>query len=137
MLDEIPKPKATSPPEGKEEVDEKTKETYDAKLLSWLTVTDSLQGVIRSTCNLDPISHGSNLKLCSDMWAKFELLYRDTGFMERDTIFIRLSSKTASDFDDMAHFARILKRNSTRLKEIGTKDVPDGMFTTWLLNCLT
>ncbi len=34
MLDEIPKPKAPSPPEGKEEVDKKTKETYDARLLS-------------------------------------------------------------------------------------------------------
>ncbi len=42
MLGEIPKPKALSPPEGKEDVDEKTKETYDAKILSWLTVTDSL-----------------------------------------------------------------------------------------------
>ncbi len=34
MLGEIPKPKAPSSPEGKEEVDEKTKETYDAKHLS-------------------------------------------------------------------------------------------------------
>lgn len=37
----------------------------------------------------------------------------------------------------MAHFADSLKRDSTRLKEIGTKDVLDWMFTTWLLNGLT
>lgn len=73
------------------------------------------------------MSHVSSLDLCSDMWTKFELLYRDTGFMERDTILIRLSSKTASDFEDVAHFANSLKRDSTRLKEIGTKDVPDWM----------
>ena len=67
MLGKIPKPKAPSLPEGKEEVDEKTKETYDANHLSWLTVTDSLRGVIRSTCTLDPMSHVSNLELCSNM----------------------------------------------------------------------
>ncbi len=136
MLGEILKPKAPSFPEGKEEVDKKTKETYDAKLLSWLTVTDSLWGVIRSTFTLDLMSHVSNFELCSDMWAKFELLYQDTGFMERDTIHIRLSNRTASDFDDVAHFADSLNRDSRRLKEIGTKDVPDWMFTTWLLNGL-
>ena len=87
MLGENKKPKSPSPPDG-EELDEKTQESYDAKLLQWLTVTDSLRGVIRSTCTLDPMSHVSNLDLCSDMWAKFELLYRDTGFMERDAILI-------------------------------------------------
>ena len=71
------------------------------------------------------MSHVSNFELCSDMWAKFELLYQDTGFMERDTIHIRLSNRTASDFDDVAHFADSLNRDSRRLKEIGTKDVPD------------
>lgn len=118
MLGEIAKSKAPSPSEGTE-LDEETKEAYNAKLLPWLTVTDSLRGVIRSTCTLDPMSHVSNLELCSEMWAKFELLYRDTGFMERDAILIRLSNKTASDFDDVAHFADSLKRDSTRLKEIG------------------
>lgn len=83
------------------------------------------------------MSHVSSLDLCSDMWTKFEPLYRDTGFMERDTILIRLSSKMASDFEDVAHFAYSLKRDSTRLKEIGTKDVPDWMFTSWPLHGLT
>lgn len=57
--------------------------------------------------------------------------------MKRNTILIRLSSKTVSNFDNIAYFADSLKRNSTRLKEIGTKDVPDWMFTTWLLNGLS
>lgn len=57
--------------------------------------------------------------------------------MERDTILIRLSSKTASDFENVAHFADSLKLDSIRLKEIGTKDVPDWMFTSWLLRGLT
>ena len=136
MSGEIKKPKSPSPPDGKE-LDDKTQESYDAKLLQWLTLTDSLRRVIRSTCTLDPMSHVSNLELCSDMWAKFELLYRDTGFIERDAILIRLSSKTSSDFDDVAQFAYSLKRDSTRLKEIGTTDVPNWMFTTWLLHGLS
>ena len=136
MLGQIIEPKAPSPPQGKE-LDEKTKEAYDTKLLQWLTVTDSLRKVIRSTCTLDPLSLVNNLDLCADIWTKFEHLYRDTGFMERDTILIRLSSKTASDFEDVAHFAASLKRDSTRLKEIGITDVPDWMFTTWLLQGLT
>lgn len=94
MLGEIAKTKAPSPP-GREGLGEKTKEAYDTKLLQWLTVTDPLRGVIRSTCTLDPMSHVSNL----------ELPYRDTGFMERDAILIRLSRKSTSDFDDVAHFA--------------------------------
>ncbi len=83
------------------------------------------------------MSHVSNLELCSNMWAKFELLYRDTEFMELDTILIQLSSRTAFDFDFVIHFADSLNRNFTRLKKIGTKDVPDWMFTIWLLNGLT
>ena len=102
MLGEIAKPKAPSPP-GREGLGEKTKQAYDTKLLQWLTVTDSLRGVIRSTCTLDPMSHVSNL----------ELLYRDTGLMGRDAILIRLSRKTTSDFDDVAHFEDSSKRDST------------------------
>ena len=45
--------------------------------------------------------------------------------MELDTILIQLSSRTASDFDSLVHFADSLMRNFTRLKKIGTKDVPD------------
>ncbi len=59
------------------------------------------------------------------MWTKFELLYRDTGFMELDTILIQLSSRIASDFDYLVHFADSLMCNFTRLKKIGTNDVPD------------
>lgn len=80
------------------------------------------------------MSHVSGMALCSDIWAKFESLYRDTGFMERDAIFIRLSSQTASDFHNVAQFASSLKRECTRLKEIGTKDIPNWIFTTWLLH---
>lgn len=69
------------------------------------------------------MSQVSNLDDCSDMWAKFELLYRDTGFMERDAILIRLSSETSADFDDVAHFADSPRRDSTGRKEIGTKEI--------------
>ena len=70
------------------------------------------------------------------MWTKFEALYRNTGFMERNAIFIRLSTQTALDFSNVAQFADSLKRNCTRLKEIGTKDVLDKEFTSWLLHDL-
>ena len=134
-LGEIKNPKPLSPLDGSKP-DEKTQENHDAKRPQCLTVTDSLRGVIRSTCTLALMSYVSNPDLCSDIWAKFELLYRDTGFMERDAIFIRLCSKTSSDFDDVAKFADILKFYSTWLKEIGTTDVPSWMFTTWLFHGL-
>lgn len=66
MLGEIAKLKALSPPEGKK-LDEKTKEAYDTNLFQWLTVTDLLQGVIRSTCTPGPMSYVSNLDFCSNM----------------------------------------------------------------------
>ncbi len=106
MLSQIAKPKASSSTEKKKEIDEKTSEANDAKLLPWLTVTDSFRGVMRSTCTLDPMSHVGNFKLCFNKWAKFKLQYRDTRFIERDTIFIRLSSKIASDFNDTGHFVK-------------------------------
>lgn len=62
------------------------------------------------------MSHVSGMDLCSDMWSKFETLYRDTGFMERDAIFIRLSSQTASDFSTVAQFADSLKRDCYTLE---------------------
>ena len=83
------------------------------------------------------MSHVSDMGLASEMWKRFESLYRDTGFIERDSIFIRLSTQTLSDFDDVAQFADNIKRNSIRLKEIGTKDVPDWMYTTWFLHGLS
>lgn len=45
--------------------------------------------------------------------------------MERNTILIWLSSKIASNFEDMAHFANSLKHDFTQLKKIDTKDVFD------------
>lgn len=41
MLEQITKLKALFPSEGKK-LDKKTKEGYNAKLIQWLTVTDSL-----------------------------------------------------------------------------------------------
>lgn len=136
MLGQIEKPAPLPTPEAGEVHDAALKEANEAKIMRWLTLTDSLRGVIRSTCNIEPMSHVSGMDLCSDMWSRFETLYRDTGFVERDAIFIRLSSQTASDFSTVAQFADSLKRDCTRLKEIGTKDVPDWMFTTWLLHGL-
>lgn len=51
------------------------KEANEAKIIRWLTLTDSLQGVIRSNCNIEPMSHVSSINLCSDMWTKFVTLY--------------------------------------------------------------
>lgn len=79
------------------------------------------------------MSYVSGIDLCSDIWPKFEALYWDIGFIERNTIFIQLSTQTASNFSNVAQFADNLKCNCTCLNEIGTKDVPDWQFTTWLL----
>ena len=82
------------------------------------------------------MSQVSGIDLCSNMLTKFGALYWDTGFMERKAIFIQLSIQTASNFSNIAQFADKLKRNCIRLKEIGTTDVPDWQFTTWLLHGL-
>ena len=73
---------------------------------------------------IDLMSHVGDMRLTSEIWKRFELLYQDTGFIECDSIFIGLSTQTLSDFDDVAQFADNIKQNSIRLKEIGTKDVP-------------
>ena len=132
MLGEIPKP--VSPPE--KELTAATKEVFETKLMKWLIITDSIRGAIRTKCTIDPMSHVGDMGLASEMWMRFESLYRDTGFIERDSIFIRLSTDILSDFDNVAQFADNIKRNSIRLKEIGTKDVPGWMYTTWFLNGL-
>ncbi len=115
MLGEIPKP--ISPHE--KELTPTTKEAFETKLMKWLTITDSIQGAIWTTCTIGPMSHVGDMGLASEMWKRFESLYRDTGFIERDSIFIRLSTLTFSDFDDVAQFADNIGRNSIRLKEIG------------------
>ena len=136
MLGQIPMPTPLPPPAAGTVQDPVLKEANEAKTMRWLTLTDSLRGVIRSTCNVEPMSHVSGMDLCSEMWTKFEALYWDTGFMERDAIFIQLSTQIVSDFGNISQFADSLKRDCTRLKEIGTKDVPDWQFTTWLLHGL-
>ncbi len=133
MLGEIPQP--ISPPE--KELTPTTKEAFETKLMKWLTFTDSIRGAIHTTCTIDPMSHVGDMGLASEMWKRFESLYRDTRFIKCDSIFIRLSTQTLSDFDDVAHFADNIKRNSIWLKEIGTKDVLDWMYTTWFLHGLS
>lgn len=105
--------------------------------MKWLTITDSLRGAIRTTSTIDPMSHVGDMELGSEMWKRFESLYRDSGFIEHNTIFMRLSTQTLSDFDNVAQFADTIKRNSIRLKEIGTTDVPDWMYTSWFLHGLS
>ncbi len=133
ILGEIPKP--ISPP--KKELTPTTKEAFETKLMKWLTITDSIRGAVRTTCTIDLMSHVDDMGLASEMWKRFESLYRDTGFIKRDSIFIRLFTQTLSDFDDVAQFTDNIKRNSIWLKEIGTNDVPDLMYTTWFLHVLS
>lgn len=80
------------------------------------------------------MSHVGDMGLASNMWKRIESLYRDTRFIERDSIFIRLPTETLSDFDDVAQFADDIKRNSIRLHEIDTKDVPDWMYMALVLS---
>ncbi len=89
MLGEIFKP--ASPSENKL-TDLKLKGTYKKKLMKWFMITDSVRGAIRTICTIDPMSHVGDIKLASDIWMKSEFLYRDTGFIERNAIFIRLSA---------------------------------------------
>ena len=83
------------------------------------------------------MSHVHGLSNCSLMWKKFQTLYRNTGFLERDAIFIRLSTKTHDDFQGIAKFANAIKKNAIRLKEIGITDLPSWIYTTWLLHRLS
>lgn len=71
------------------------------------------------------------------MWKKFQLLYRNTGFLERDAAFIRLSTKTLEDFQGVAEFANAIKKDAKRLKEIGLTDLPSWIYATWLLHGLS
>ena len=128
--------KLISPPEKKvtPAAKEAAKEAFETKLMKWLTITDPIQGAIRTTCTIDPMSHVGDMGLASNMWKRIESLYRDTGFIERDSIFIRLPTETLSDFDDVAQFADDIKRNSIRLNEIDTKDVPGWMYMALVLS---
>ncbi len=83
------------------------------------------------------MSHVHGPSNCSLMWKKFQTLYRNTGFLERNMIFIRLSTKTLDDFQVIAEFANAIKKDATRLKEIGITDLPSWIFTTWLLHELS
>ena len=60
------------------------------------------------------------------MWKKLQTLYRNTGFLERDAIFIQLSTKTLKDFQGVAEFANTIKQDATQLKEIGVTDLLGG-----------
>ena len=71
------------------------------------------------------------------MWKKFQTLYRNTGFLERDAIFIRLSTKTLDIFQGIAEFANAIKKDATRLKKVGITDLPSWIYTKWLLHGLS
>lgn len=46
---------------------------------------------------------------------KFQTLFKNTSFPERDAIFIRLSTKTLEDFQGVAGFANAIKKDATCL----------------------
>ncbi len=83
------------------------------------------------------MSHVHGLSNCTLMWKKFQTLYRNTGFLERDAIFIRLSTKTLDDLQGIAEFANAIKKHAIWLKEIGITDLPSWIYTTWLLHGLS
>ncbi len=76
---------------------------------------------------IDPMSHDGDMGLASKIWKRFESIYQDTGFIEPDSIFIRLFIQTLLDFDDVAQFADNIKQNSIRLKEISNINFPNWM----------
>ncbi len=67
MLGQIKKPESLSNPGAGTVHDVAPKEANKAKIIRWLTLTDSLRGVIRSKCNLEPMSHVSGIDLCYDI----------------------------------------------------------------------
>ncbi len=136
MLEEINKPAPLPTLEEGKVHDVLLKEANEDKIIRWLTITESLRGVIRSTCIKKPMSHINDMDLCSNIWTKFETLYWDTEFIERDTILIRLSPWTFSDFSNVAQFAESLKCHCKCSKRTGTKDVLDWIFTIWVLHGL-
>lgn len=99
-------------------------------------MTDSLCGAFQTTCMIDPMLHVRKMELASDMWKKFEFLYRDTGFIAQNSIFICLLTQTLSSFADLAEFANNIKQSSTRLKKIGITDIFNWMYTILLPNGL-
>lgn len=62
--------KLISPPEKKftPAAKEAAKEAFETKLMKWLTITDAIQGAIRTTCTIDPMSHVGDMGLASKMW---------------------------------------------------------------------
>lgn len=52
------------------------------KIMRLLILIDSLQKVTRSRYNVNFMSYLGGIDLLSDICAKFEILYQDTGFME-------------------------------------------------------
>ena len=136
MLGQINKPEPLLTPDAGKIYNAALKEANKTKIIRWLTLTNSFQEIIRSTCNVKPMSHVSDIDFCFDMWTKFETLYQVTRFIECNAIFICLSSQTASDFSNVAQFADSLKRDYTHLKKIGVKDLLDWVFTTLLFHSL-
>lgn len=92
MIGEGPQP--TKPTESKPEVIAQ----YDKDLAKWNTISNLLEGAIRCTVTVDSMSHMHGLSNCSLMWKKLQTLYKNTDFLERNVIFIWLSTKTLDDF---------------------------------------
>lgn len=61
-------------------------------------ICNSLKGAIRCIDLIDPMFHVHGLSNCSFMWKKFQTLYKNTGFLKCNAIFICLSTKTLNDF---------------------------------------
>ena len=138
MLRQIPMPAALPLLTAGTVQDPVLNEANKAKIMKWLTLTYLLWGVIRLTCNVEPMLHMSGMDLCSNMWTKFEALYWDTGFMERNEIFIRLSTQTASDFSNLrtawSAIVHVLKKLAQRSYQTGS--LPHGYFMTLTLSMI-
>ena len=131
MIGEVPQP--TKPSENNPKVTTQ----YETDLAKRNTMCDALEGALRPTITGDPMFHVHGLSNCSSMWKKFQTLYGNTSFLERDAIFIRPSTKAIEDFQRIAEFANAIKKDATRLKEIGITDLPSWIHTTWLLHELS
>lgn len=124
MISEVPQP--TKPSENNLNVTTQ----YETDLARRNTICDALEGIIRPTITGELMFHVHGLSNCSSMWKKFQTLYGNTGFLERNTIFIQLSTKAIEDFQRILEFANAIKKDATRLKKIGITDLPSWIHMT-------
>ena len=109
--------------------------SYEEGLERWEQIQEMMDGIIRLSVEVGPLSHITAFEDATSMLKKLEEKYKVKGYTARDIVWRKLTRSNLSEFHSVAQYGETIKKAKTQLEEMGHQ-AGDWMITTSFLHGL-